>query len=271
MTSLKIYCMAINYLNVLDKMPNHIKPFGLGNQIYPSHWMTEKEGENISQLNKFYGEATGIYWIWKNYLEKFDQDDWIGFCQYRRLWLDGMFETKQKGNFSSLYSNLLKNNNKIFKSSQSILVQPTIFTKVNLIQQFDALYGKNILKNCIGFVEEKDRLDFEKYLEGNKLSICNMFITKPDVFNQYCLDMFKLIDKLFIYCKSKKLLNNRNVRLPVFMVERFTSFWFEKYTKVGYLSFARLGDFFFSQTLNKFINPLKLPLTFRSYPTIHKY
>jgi hypothetical protein len=55
------------------------------------------------------------------------------------------------------------------------------------------------------------------------------------------------------------------------MVERFTSFWFEKYTKANYLSFARLGDFYLSNRLNKFINPLKLPLTFRMYPTIHKY
>ena len=48
------------------------------------------------------------------------------------------------------------------------------------------------------------------------------------------------------------------MRLPVFMVERFTSFWFEKHTDVKYLSFARLGNFFLSEKINKLINPLRI-------------
>ncbi len=98
-----------------------------------------------------------------------------------------------------------------------------------------------------------------------------MFITKPKIFNSYCGDMFSWIDKCFDYCSKNNLLKEKNMRLPVFMVERFTSFWFEKHTNVKYLSFARLGDFFLSEKINKLINPLRIPLTFRMYPTIHKY
>ena len=268
---LKIFCTSIKYFDVLNKLPSNIIPFGLGNSTFPANWMNEKKGENISELNKFFGEATGFFWIWKNYLKNFDEEDWIGFCQYRRLWLNQLLPEKQKFSVSNLYSNLLKPDNSIFESSESVLLQPTSFTHGSLLSQFDKLYVKDVLNNCASFVKEEDKKDFKNFLNGNKLSICNMFITKPRVFNFYCDDMFNFINKCYSYCIKEKLLNNKNLILPIFMVERFTSFWFEKYTKANYLSFARLGDFYLSNRLNKFINPLKLPLTFRMYPTIHKY
>ena len=68
MSNLEIYCTTLKYYSVLDKLPSYIKPLGLGNYTYPKHWLVEKNGENISDLNKFFSEWTGIYWIWKNKL-----------------------------------------------------------------------------------------------------------------------------------------------------------------------------------------------------------
>ena len=267
---LKIFCTSINHYDVLEKLPSNIIPFGLGNNEFPTHWLDEKKGENISHLNKFFGETTRIYWIWKNYMNNFEENDWIGFCQYRRLWLNKIFSSNED-NFSSLYSNLIKSENSIFTSSESILLEPTIFSNQNLFSQFDSIYGANILNTCASFVKDKDKDDFEIFLSSNKFSICNMFITKPSIFKLYCDDMFSFIFQCYNYCLKENLLFNKNLRLPIFMVERFTSFWFEKYSKKNYLSFARLGKFFLSDNINKLINPLKLPFTFKMYPTIHKY
>ena len=98
-----------------------------------------------------------------------------------------------------------------------------------------------------------------------------MFITKTEIFERYCKEMFDWINKCYIFCNDQNLLVGKNTRLPIFMVERFTSFWFEKYTKCNYLSFARLGDAFLSNKLNYFVNTIKLPFTFRQFPTIHKF
>ncbi len=268
---LKIFCMTIKHYHVLEKLPKSIIPFGLGDHSYPSGWMNEKNGQSIVYLNKFYGEASGIYWVWKNYLNKLDRDDWIGFCQYRRLWLSDLYNKKQSLSFKSLYSNLLKSDVNFKSSIEAFLLQPTVFSNQNLIKQFDFLYGKNTLSECVNLINEKDRDDFKNFLNGNKFSICNMFITKPRIFRLYCEEMFNWIEKCYSYCNSHNLLIGKNMRLPVFMVERFTSFWFEKYAKVDYLSFARLGNFFLSEKVNKFVNPLKLPFSFRMYPTIHRY
>ena len=47
--------------------------------------LLDKTGNNISNKNKFYGEYTFHYWLWKNYIDKLD-DKLIGFCQYRTFW-----------------------------------------------------------------------------------------------------------------------------------------------------------------------------------------
>lgn len=41
-------------------------------------------GESISAQNPFYGELTGVYWVWKNVVDA----DIIGICHYRRFFLN---------------------------------------------------------------------------------------------------------------------------------------------------------------------------------------
>ena len=67
MRKLNIFCTSIFYYKVLDNLPKYIIKLGL-ECIIPKR-MVEKN-DNISHLNKFYGEMAGIYWIWKN-LSKF--------------------------------------------------------------------------------------------------------------------------------------------------------------------------------------------------------
>ncbi|EHU8946558.1 DUF4422 domain-containing protein, partial [Campylobacter coli] len=52
-------------------------------------WMCENmigddTGDNISHLNRYFCELTGIYWAWKNY-DKLGNPDYIGFMHYRRI------------------------------------------------------------------------------------------------------------------------------------------------------------------------------------------
>ena len=73
--------------------PNHYKfikklgytPVGLGDKNFNDKWFTDKSGVNISEKNKNYAECTYHYWIWKNYINKLD-DQWVGFCGYRKFW-----------------------------------------------------------------------------------------------------------------------------------------------------------------------------------------
>ena len=41
-------------------------------------YIGDNTGDNISEYNKFFGELTGLYWIWKNY----EGSENIGICHY---------------------------------------------------------------------------------------------------------------------------------------------------------------------------------------------
>ncbi len=271
MINLDVYCMAIEYFSILDKLPPYIKPLGLGNNIFPKHWLTEKEGENISDLNKNFAEATGFYWIWKNRLKNKNENDWVGSCQHRRLWLNNLYNKKQKVSYKSLYSNLLNPNNQIFSHCDTVQIQPTVLKKETVLQQFNKVYGKNIIEDCINYLEKDDGIKFKNFLNGNELNICNMFITKVHFFKSYCDSLFPWLNKCLEYCMKNNLCKDDNIRLPIFLAERYTSYWFAENTNCKYLSFARLGNFMLSNKINKFINPTKIPFTFRMYPTIHDF
>ena len=271
MVNLDIYCTTIRYFSVLDKLPSYIRPLGLGNASYPDHWLAEKNGHNILELNKYYGEASGIYWIWKNRLENANDNDWIGTSHYRKLWLNNLYEKKQKLSTDSLYSNLLKPDNNIFKDCDVIQVQPIFLKNETIFEQFDKVHKNNILKNCVDFLRIEEKSKFLNHLNGNKLCGLNMFITKVHIFKKYCESLFPWLEKCLAYCKNNNLCEDYNTRLPAFLSERYTSFWFSQNSKKKHLSYARLGKFMLSNNVNKFINPTKIPFTFRMYPTLHDY
>ena len=48
-------------------------------------YMRDNEGDDhISDLNMYYAELTGLYWLWKNY----NDADIIGLCHYRRYFIN---------------------------------------------------------------------------------------------------------------------------------------------------------------------------------------
>ena len=82
-----MFCITLN--------PNHLQkikslnylPVGLGDKKFSKEWYQDNTNENISKQNEYYGEYTFHYWLWKNYLDKLE-DGWIGFCQYRKFFVN---------------------------------------------------------------------------------------------------------------------------------------------------------------------------------------
>lgn len=270
MKKIRIFCTSLNYYKIIDKLPKYIIPLGLGNKSFPPHWLDEKKGKNISHLNSYYGELTGIYWIWKNKLQDMEPNDLIGNCHYRKLWLNKLYVNKQKFSISNLYSKLL-NNNISLNNSDCIQVQPIIFKNKNLLEDFKEVHNTDIIENCIDFLNDETKSKFFEHLNQNKLFPLNMFITKKKIFEKYCEEIFPWLEKCLNLLEKKNLCKNYNQRLPAFLSERFTSFWFSQFNNKSYLSYARLGNLFLSNKINHFTNPLKIPFTFRMYPTLHRY
>lgn len=271
MPNLKIYCSTIKYYKILDKFPSYITPVGLGSGIFPSNWEIEKAESNISHLNKHYAQLTMYYWIWKNRLRELNTNDFIGNCEHRLFWLNDFYKKKQKFSLGNLYNKLLKPKNNIFKVNEIILPQPIIFKKKTLFEDFEEVHKKNILQDIITFLPKEYQVPFRQHLQENVLYIGNMFITKKKYFEEYCELIFPWVDKCYKYCMDQNLCNGYNIRLPVFIAERFSSFWMTQFKNKTTLSYARLGNFHLSNELNTFVNSIKLPFTFSQFPTIYNY
>ena len=271
MSDVRIYCCTIKNCKILNNLPSYITPVGLGDNIFPDNWEVEKNGQNISNLNKHYAELTMYYWIWKNKLNKFSQDDFVGTCKHDLLWLDKLYKKKQKKIFTNLNSKLLNTNNEAFKNKEIIVPQEIKYTNKTLLQDFTICHGENLMQEVINFLPLEERKPFEDHLKQNILYMGLMFITKKKYFEEYCELIFPWVDICYKYCLENNLCNGYNIRLPVFLAERFSSYWMAKFNNKTVLSFARLGNFHLSNNLNSFINTTKLPFTFYQYPTLYSY
>ena len=165
---------------------------------------------------------------------------------------------------------MLKSDNNIFLECEAIQVQPILLKNETVFQQFNKVHKENILEKCINFLELDESEKIRKYLNGNELCI-TIFITKARLFKKFCESLFPWLEKCLDYCMKNNLCKDYNTRLPAFLMERYASYWFSVNTKKKYLSYARLGKFMLSNNINKYMNPIKMPLTFRMYPTFHDF
>ena len=121
MKNVKMFCLSLEpgHYEFVKKL-GYI-PVGLGEKNFSKNWFTDKSGVNISEKNRYYGEYTFHYWLWKNYLDQMN-DEWIGFCQYRKFWSLKQYKT-EKINFSNLILPLCDNTTALIISSfQSIFM-----------------------------------------------------------------------------------------------------------------------------------------------------
>lgn len=215
-------------------------------------------GENISYLNRYFNEMTGIYWAWRNY-DKLENPDYIGFMSYRRFFYftnKKSVESKPRkmsyrclnqnpknkllpyynfDNFSEFYWND-KDTQEILnltKEYDFITNLPNISKEENVEEQYKNTYSISVghiaedierLKNIItqNFPQYKQK--FEKYLTGNESYFSNMFIMKKELFFEYCEFIFPI---LFEYHKNTNYNGRNHEQKRMFISERLTGTFYQ--------------------------------------------
>ena len=256
MNNLQIYCITLNPLheNLICKL-GYI-PVALGDKTSSGNLINDKSGNNIAFKNKFYGEYTFHYWLWKN--NKIDFNGWIGFCQYRKFWKKKNVN-HQVSSFDSLSNVILKEIPKDLETYDSILVEsqfvnkfkfskfikhnlkvmllnPNLFfdkNKRNVKFHFDMMHGHGNLDKAIQLLDKKERNDFNTFVNTSvSFNPQNMFICK----NKELL--FSYYESLFPWLeRCEKIFGFTNLkgfglqRIYGFLAERYMSYWFKKYTK----------------------------------------
>ncbi len=202
-------------------------------------------GDNISHLNRYFCELTGIYWAWKNY-DKLGNPDYVGFMHYRRIFdfnegssLEPLQEydtltSVYLGNFDTNYKAKLYS---LIECSDIIAPSPYIIANNNIENNYksdkvvkfwktDDLFFdilKEIIKN--DFPEYANLAD--NYFLQNRLYCFNMFILPRNIFIRYCEFVFHIIFKLFEQTKNVNFNSLMHMRNCAYIGEIVTGLFFE--------------------------------------------
>ncbi len=256
MSSLTMYCIDLFNEDYQKIKSLGYTPVGLGNETFSPDWLRDNTGDNISKKNSSYGELTFHYWLWKNKLKEIDDNDWIGFCAYRRFW--GQNSDKFTINSKKDFLNKIPNSwdeqsvilgNEIYMDGwttmkiikhgfKSIINNPRFLIKKNrnLKFHFDSFHGFGNLDKAINLLDENDRDDFKKFMESrNGYNRGNMFICKSKkIMIEYYKSIFPWLErceKVFDNVASSSK-DYGTKRIYAFLAERYMSYWFNKYSKV---------------------------------------
>lgn len=236
-------------------------PVGLGTKNFSSEWFSDRSKKNISYKNQYYGEYTFHYWLWKNYLDKIADNNWIGFCTYRRYWANDnnlnseeLAKTVSNKNFQDLVLNKVSSKwndydvilgeekfvnkikfMKIIKNGgvSSILRNVKSFIKKdgNIKFHFDVFHGNGFIDKAIKVLNIRERDDFMNYISTKRsFTRDNLFICKSKkILNLYYKSIFNWLSKcedIFGFNLHKW----HQIRIYAFLAERYVGYWFKKYT-----------------------------------------
>ena len=180
----------------------------------------DNTGDNISHLNGFYCELTGIYWVWKNWNLK----DYVGFCHYRRY-----FE------FVDDVPNMDE------EDCDVIILNPIKLTKP-MREMYEEWHNVEDLDLVVDIAKYKYGVYHNETLTTDLFNARNMFIMNKDLFNEYCEFLFGVLND---YCIRKgiksmvdvycQVLSNTNygdvnkykhqARIGGFLAERLMQIW----------------------------------------------
>jgi hypothetical protein len=208
--------------------------------------LRDNRGDNISELNPYFCELTGLYWVWKNWAPTAKSDELVGFCHYRRFFSPNRkiekFDEISNGEIDRL-AYLLKDAlfDVILPEQTSFPIKQHWFSlskrlnkvklpwqELNLIEQYGLEHNLSDILLAVDLLSQPHRLNFQKYLEGKQFAPFNMFITSPE----NAINYFELLFPWLFELQKKIDLTSRTPyqsRIFGFIAERFCSYYFNTF------------------------------------------
>ena len=190
----------------LPVLPDWILPVQVGKALTDVRVarITDDTGDNISEKNVDYSEATALYWMWKNT----GGQDYIGLFHYRRQMAMGK-ETLER-----------------LQQYDMLLTVPTF----NLVQNKEFFCEHFILEKdwelMMAYIKEYDSAYYEtalRYEESHFLFPCNIFIMRRKYFDAVCAFVFGILEKVEGYYRDLNMI--REDRYLGYLVESLLSIY----------------------------------------------
>ena len=146
-------------------------------------YLGDHTGNNISAKNCYYGELTGVYWVWKNVRTT----DYVGICHYRRY-----FCTEEGRIFNE-------------KDYLSILKDYDIIVSKKLKLNFSYFDGYECNYNIFDLITTGEVIrkkypeyyaNFERLVHENGTYFGNMMVCNKKLYDEYSAWLFSIFDEV---------------------------------------------------------------------------
>lgn len=181
--SVKLFAMTHKQFEVPNNpmyIPLHV---GHKNAEEDFGYQGDDTGDNISELNCYYAELSGVYWVWKNYFDA----DYVGICHYRR------FLTSEEGYvFSEAeYEQILR--------EYDIITTKQLELPGSYRNGFGAHHDVHTLDETRRILSElypEYAETFERLVHQNKTYFGNIMVAKKELYDAYCEWLFSILFEL---------------------------------------------------------------------------
>ena len=143
----------------------------------------DNTGDNISDKNCFYGELTGVYWVWKN----MRTSDYVGICHYRRY-------------FCTEEGRILNENDYLqILKEYDIITSKKLKLNYSYYDGYASDYNIFDLNTTGEVIREKypEYYDnFNRLVHGNGTYFANMMVADKALYDEYCEWLFSIFDEV---------------------------------------------------------------------------
>lgn len=180
----------------------------------PLGYLRDDLGDNISHLNAYYSELTGVYWLWKNCTDT----DIIGICHYRRYLIAEDGRLYRADDFARLLA------------EYDMIVTKKLELRTSYYDGFASTHDEKDLVETERVVAEKYHSYaplFHQMVHQKETYFANMMVCSKQLYDQYCAWLF---DILFEVQKRIDTTGYDNYRKRVygFLSEFLLTVWIEK-------------------------------------------
>lgn len=146
-------------------------------------YVGDDTGDNISRENCYYGELTGVYWLWKNY----KSNENIGICHYRRFFIDENMQLLKESDYDRILE------------EYDIITSKAMYADEPYRDYYCKAHHYEDLEEEGRVIQELFPDDYQVFcsvMDGKKHYFGNLMVTSRELYDEYCSWLFAIFDEL---------------------------------------------------------------------------
>ena len=154
----------------------------------------DNSGENISTLNPYYCELTGLYWAWRNL-----DCDYLGLVHYRRYFTKITKRYNESINIDDVILNRYEIE-EILENSEVIVPKRRKYYIETLYSHYDHTFDGthlDLARTIIEMNSPEYLPSFEKVMKQRSGYMFNMFVMKKELADDYFTWLFPILDSMY--------------------------------------------------------------------------